>query len=295
MSHSPYEVASPAFVFSEPDALLEEAERMAAMPRFDRAVREYTNRAMRFRQGDKLINKLISYDKRWRVVGYLLYFALDQERYGAQGGASYGRLHDICTARLQISPRVLKTALALLRLSGAVRVVPSDKDARLKLHQPTARLFDFVDEWLHYAVNTLDILEPQIQRARMLREDPGFPRRFLVSMGRERLEDKPMVNRMPEYIAFVGRRDGASAVLLSIILADMDEAALSSRAELAARFSLSKTQVNAVIAEAETAGFVFMENGTPRPTAHLLASHRRWISIELAGYARHMLPVTGCP
>ena len=62
------------------DPLLEEAARLAALPTFHCAVREYTIRATGFRRGPRVVNKLISYDKRWRVVSYLLYFALDRMR-----------------------------------------------------------------------------------------------------------------------------------------------------------------------------------------------------------------------
>jgi DNA-binding MarR family transcriptional regulator len=272
------------------DPLLEEATRLAALPTFHSAVREYTIRATAFRRGPRVVNKLISYDKRWRVISYLLYFALDHERYGPAGGATYKRLLDVCTTQLAISPRVLKTALALLQISGYVKTVRNDSDRRSKSYQPTARIFEFVHQWLSYAVNTLDVLEPEMQRARLLREDPEFAKRFLVQAGRARLEDGPIVNRMPNYIAFFGRREGASAVLLAVALSHMDKTDVPSRNEIANRFSISKTQVNTILAEAEAEGFIRFAAGAPRPTELLLEAQRRWISIELATYVQAMRP-----
>ena len=277
------------------DPLLEEAARLAALPTFDRAVREYMIRAAGFRRGPRVMNKLISYDKRWRVVAYLLYFALDHERYGPAGGATYKRLLELCTARLAISPRVLKTVLALLQVSGYVKTVRNAGDRRSKFYQPTARLFEFVHQWLSYAVNTLDILEPEMQRARLLREDPEFAERFLVHGARAQLEDEPIVNRMPNYIAFFGRREGATAVLLAVMLSHMDETDVPSRNEIATRFSMSKTQVNTIFAEAEAEGLLRSAGGAPRPTELLLEAHRRWISIELAFYAQYMQPACRSP
>ena len=43
-------------------------------------------------------------------------------------------------------------------------------DRRLRIYQPTERLIGFVRRWLSYPVVALDILEPQGQRARRLRE-----------------------------------------------------------------------------------------------------------------------------
>ena len=272
------------------DPLLEEAARLAALPTFHRAVREYTIRAAVFRRGPRVVNKLISYDKRWRVVSYLLYFALDHERYGPAGGATYKRLLDLCTTKLAISPRVLKTVLALLQVSGYVKTVRSDSDRRSKFYQPTARIFEFVHQWLSYAVNTLDILEPEMQRARLLREDPEFATRFLVYGGRARLEDEPIVSRMPNYIAFFGRREGATAVLLTVVLSHMDKTDVPSRNQIATRFSMSKTQVNTIFAEADAEGLLRFEAAGPRPTELLLEAHRRWISIEMAFYAQCMRP-----
>jgi DNA-binding MarR family transcriptional regulator len=292
----PETLVSKAFDHIEPcgpagsDPLLEEAARLAALPAFKRAEREYAIRATAFRRGPRVMNKLISYDKRWRIVSYLLYFALDHERYGPTGGATYNQLLHVCTTRLAISPRILKTVLALLQLSGYVKTVRSERDRRSKFYQPTARMFEFVHQWVSYAANTLDILEPELQRARSLREDPEFARRFLVAGGRAGLEDEPIVNRMPNYIAFFGRREGATAILLAVILAQMDDTAVPSRNELATRFSLSKTQVNTIFAEAEDAGLIRFAAGAPRPTQILLEAQRRWISIELAFYAQHMRP-----
>ena len=104
---------------------------------------------------------------------------------------------DLCTTRLTISPRVLKTVLALLQVSGYVKTIRSESDGRSKFYQPTARIFEFVHQWVSYAANTLDILEPEMQRARLLREDPEFAKRFLIHGGRAQLEDEPIVNRMP--------------------------------------------------------------------------------------------------
>ena len=161
---------------AEPDELIAHAARLLALPAFPRAVREYTVGLARFRESPRLANKLISYDTRWRVVGYLLYLAADRQRFGTDGGATYGRMLEICTRRQEVSPRVLKTMLALLKFTGFVETV-SSADRRSKLYRPTARMDQFVNLWLSYAVSALDILEPDMQRRRMLREVQARRRR----------------------------------------------------------------------------------------------------------------------
>jgi hypothetical protein len=271
------------------DALVAEAAILAALPAFPAAMREYTVGLARFRESTRLANKLISYDTRWRVVGYLLYLAADRERFGPKGGATYGRLLEICTRRQEASPRVLKTMLALLKFFGFIETVRSEADQRSKYYRPTARMDGFVRPWLSYAVNSLDILQPRMQRAMMLRDDRGFAERFLVSGGRSHLTDEPPADKMPDFIAFYGGRDGAGAVVLAVMLADFDGTKLPTRTDIAKRFGLSRTQIGNIIAEGKTAGFFEVDaTGTPSPTARLRDRYGRWISIELAFYARHM-------
>ena len=276
---------------AEPDELIAHAARLLALPAFPRAVREYTVGLARFRESPRLANKLISYDTRWRVVGYLLYLAADRELFGPEGGATYGRMLDICTRRREVSPRVLKTMLALLKFTGFVETVRSDADRRSKIYRPTARMDQFVNLWLSYAVSALEILEPDMQRTPMLREDPGFPDRFLVSGGRDHLANTPPADRMPEFMALYGARDGAGAAVLSVMLADIDGTPVPSRAAIANRFGLSKTQVSNVLTVGEAKGFFTLDGaGVPAATQRLRDNYASWISIELAFYARHMQP-----
>ena len=273
------------------DQLLAEAARLRALPAFPGAVREYTVGLMRFREAPRLINKLTSYDARFRVNGYLLYLHADRERFGPDGGATYGRLYDLCTRRSEVSPRSLKTTLALLKLTGFVQSVRSESDRRSKFYRPTARMFGFVEQWLTYAVRALDALDPQARREAMLRDDPAFIERFLVSGGRDHVANEPPAGRMPDFIGFFGAREGAATVIISVMLADIDASTLPSRGDIARRFGLSKSQVSNIIVEGARLGF-FQVDATAVPTAtpHLRDSYRQWISIELAFYARHMQP-----
>lgn len=271
------------------DLLLAESANLRALPAFPQAVREYTVGLARFREAPRLINKLISYEARFRVTGYLLYVDADREMFGP--GVTYGQLHQLCTRRQEVSPRVLKTTLAMLKLAGFIKTLRSDTDRRSKFYRPTAHMFDFVNQWLTYAVNALDVLQPEARRAQMLRNDQTFIERFLVSGGRDHVTTEPPADRMPEFIGFFGSREGAAAVVLAVMLADIESTPLPSRAHIAKRFGLSKTQIFNVIVEGARLGFLILDDaGIPSPTPRLRDSYRRWISIELAFYARHMRP-----
>ena len=275
---------------AEPDPLLAQAARFAAMPAFEAAVQAYILGMTGFRRSHRLINKLISYHARWRVVGFLLYLHADRERFGPDGGATYGNLLEMCNRR-EMSPRVLKTVLAVLQFTGFVTARRSSGDLRSKVYAPTPRMDGFMQPWLRYATGTLDILEPEVRRAEMLTNDPAFVDRFLVSSGRDHATATPLVERMPEFVAFFGAREGAGAVLLPIIRADMDGTPVPSRAELAKTFGFSKSQVTNVLILGQTLGyFALNADGVPAPTSLLRKTFRQWVSIELAFYAQHMQP-----
>ncbi|MDP2408913.1 MAG: hypothetical protein Q8M26_01370 [Pseudolabrys sp.] len=278
----------------EADLLLAQAERFAAMPSFDEAVRAYIDGMTGFRRSNRLMNKLIFSHARWRLAGYLLYLNADRERYGPDGGATYGHLLAMCNRPPEISPRVLKTMLALLQFTGFVTVARNKSDSRSKIYQPTPRMQDFMQPWLRYATGTLDILEPDMRRAQLWKDDPGFIDRFLVSSGRAHETARPLVQYMPEWVAFFGTREGAGAVVLAIMRADIDGTAVPSRAELSRAFGLSKTQVTKVLQIGEAQGYFTLDAaGVPAATDLLRTTFRQWVATELAFYARHMRPPAG--
>jgi len=271
------------------DPLLAEAAALRALPQFPQAVREYTTSLARFRESLRIFTKLVANETRFRTVRFLLYLDADRERFGDDGGASYSRLLELCTRRQEVSPRVLKTTLALLTLTGFVETRRGTTDSRQKFYHPTARLLDYTRQRVSHAARVLDLLEPQLQRARRLEEDPNFLRRLLAAAGRGAIDGTPPAERMPEFMAFYGGQEGAAPLVFSVILADFDGLAVPSRAAIAKRFGLSKTQVTNLIADAARLGYVSVDDkGVPAATPELRATFQRWVSIELAYHARHM-------
>jgi hypothetical protein len=94
---------------------------------------------------------------------------------------------------------------------------------------------------------------------------------------------------MAEYIAFFGSRGGAGAVLLAVMLADIDGTKVPSRAQHGKHFGFSKTQIINVLADGEARGYFTLDDtGAPAPTPHLRGIFHKWVSLELAFYAAHM-------
>jgi hypothetical protein len=273
------------------DEIDEIAVRFAAMPAFPLAVGEYIVTMTSMRQRFRLLNKVISHNARWRVAAFLMYLSADRERFGPDGGATYTNLLEMCRRRAEIKPRVLKTVLALLLITGSVKVARKEDDRRSKFYQPTERMHEFMRHWMGNSTRVLDILEPEKRRSQLLRDDPGFCDRFLVSSGRAHLTAVPLVERMPEHTAFFGSRDGAAAVAHAVLLAEIDDLPVPSRAELTKLYGFSKTQFTKVLTDGVRRGYFVVDSaGVPAPTSRLRASYSKWVSIELAFYAFHMQP-----
>lgn len=273
------------------DPLLAEAAQLRALPAFPDAVREYTIAIARFREAPRLINKLIASETRFRLTAYVFCFAAYYERHGPLGGVTYTQLLELCESREELTPRTLKTTLSLLKLAGFVKTVRHPSDRRSKSYHPTPRMMDFVSNWMPHAVNALDAVQPDMQRARMLEQDPDFIPRFAAAAGHAHATGIPLIDRMPEFTRFFGKREGAIPIVLAIMLSDIMSTPLPSRAQIARRFGLSKTQVSNMVAEGTELGFFSTnETGIPCATAYLRESYSRFISIELAFYARHMRP-----
>jgi hypothetical protein len=152
-------------------------------------------------------------------------------------------------------------------------------------------MMGFVRRWLSYPVATLDILEPQLERTRLLRDDPFFVEHFLVSGGRHFITATPLTERVPELNFFSDGPEGAFLILVLVRLAEMHRQALPSRAKIARRFGLSKTQVTRVLAGGAERGFFSLgAEGTPSATPKARALFDRWIALELAFYAENMQP-----
>ena len=201
------------------DPLLAVAAQLRASPAFPDAVREYTIAIARFREAPRLINKLIASETRFRLTAYVFCFATYYERHGPQGGVTYTQLLNLCASREELTPHTLRTTLTLLKLGGFVKTSRHPFDRRSKSYHPTPRMMDFVRSWMPHAVNALDAVQPDMQRARMLAQDPDFIPRFAAAAepGANRqafrtIEDAGVEHdrrRQPPWL-FRNRRDGYS-------------------------------------------------------------------------------------
>lgn len=264
---------------------------MRATGNFAAALRDYTFALTDFRQDPRVVNKLISHDKRFRVLTHLLHLHAAKVLAGGKGGITYGEMVGLCAQQPDIGLRVLKTMLPLMAFAGHVSVARDDHDHRVKIYTPTSKLFALVRARLAPIIVALQMLQPDVPRAALLRDDPLFLMRALYRIGDSLLEGEPQFNQLPEYTNFLGGREGAAQVVYAVMLADMDATVLPSRGAVAKQFGLSKTQVWSVFSEGERIGyFANDESGTPAATDKLRHHYAAWTALELAVSARVLSP-----
>jgi hypothetical protein len=270
------------------DLLTATAARFAAAPSFPNAALRFSEGYVGLRQGSKLLSKLLSREASWRVIGHLLYLYADREQFGADG-ATYGRLLDLCTRRSGVSRRTLRTMLELLRIAGFTAARVSESDRRVKIYEPTERMLDFLRRWLASVTAAADLLEPQHQRTRSLNGDCSFIERFLIASGRNFAAATPPTTRLPELSFFANGPENALVIFAGIRLAEMQGVALGSRAKVARRLGLSKTQVTRIIGAGVKHGFFSLDDdGVPAVTPAARALYNRWVALELAFYVANM-------
>ncbi len=269
------------------EQLRAEADGLRAAPAFEQAVAVYLAELVRWRETSPLMHKLSAHKGRMHVTGYLLHLSAVDQVAGGDGGVSYGALFELCVGKKgEVGARVLKTTLALLRLAGFVQTWRGAADGRVVFYRPTARMYDHAKLAYGYAAAALDVLEPEAERRRNLDAGGAFLQRMLMSAGKAHAEAPPN-DLMPDFIGFIGEREGAGAVLAALM--QSPEGEVPSRAGLASRFGLSKSQVTKILEEGAARGYFRMDAaGLPTVTDSAREAFRRWISIELAFHARHM-------
>lgn len=267
--------------------LIARAATLRSTPAFARAVETYVRGQGAFQKRSRLVNALVSNDARWRVISYVTYLAFDVETYGRLGGATGFRLVDFCSSNGEAKPRTVKTMLALLQLTGFVRVLASPDDKRVKHYQPSEKLYGYARDWVAAMADTLDVAEPGRARGRRIREDRPFFERTAVEAGRIHMSGgQPHPRAKNARIAELSARMGGASVICAVLIAAHDGAALDSAATLARRYALSKSQVSALLTQGHRRG-LFGRDATDGfvPTPLLLMSMGEWVSYEVALFA----------
>ncbi len=144
-------------------------------PRFPDARKLYLDRFLGVYGHDPFLVRLLIESGRFLVYHLAVVLDAGQDPARRETWFTIGRLkQQIVASGLGASARQVDHLVARLREVGFLDVVPSDKDRRLRLLKPTAKMLAHDRDWLaaHYAPLTL--LCPHNDYGPVMRRDPAF-------------------------------------------------------------------------------------------------------------------------
>lgn len=272
------------------DPLKDLAAAIAAHPGCDRAVLHYAQTLLAWRQGPRLLNKLVSSHARTQIISYIMYLHYSADPADPDSGPTYLKLLALTERRKDCGPRALKTALALLRLAGFVHVSPGTNDRRLRIYSPTEKMQEYFRQWYTRTLGALDcIVEGQDYAARVLR-DRYFLADLVVASGQPYIERRiPVVSDFPDLFELFAI-EGGFPMTAALIVARLRDEPYPSPTSLAGQFGASASQMRNVLRKLSELGFVTVgEGGKVEDCTPLLKAFKAFIARELALYAKYAL------
>jgi hypothetical protein len=269
--------------------LREQAERLRALPNFQHAQDRYIIELANYRETTRPIAKLIANEDRYRVVNFICAMWAENIAAGGTGAMTYGQLYNI-VERGEVTARLLKTTLSLATHSKFLVKAPNPEDRRSWLYTPTALMLDHPRLWGMANAIALDELLPGRRRVeRMERGDRDAIVHLLRSAGREFVAGVQPMTVQLEFMQFWGHKEGAALFSLGLLAAEAQGLPPPTRAELATRFALSKSQITFLVGMGRDLGLYTVEDGEVAPTDLLREQHAEFAALCLVFLDAHML------
>jgi hypothetical protein len=246
MSIPPQSVASTVHA---PEAIL-------AHPRFAAARAAFVDAVLALHEGDAFHNRLLVEAVRQVTFNLLISLHLRHDASDPTTSPTMGRLKEELSVFSLASPRRIDALVARLIHLGYLKSRPAERDRRMRILTPTAKMMSLDREWLAYHYVPLQVMFPD-SYAEPLRRDPAFQRaQRLVALDFSAKGAQIMASN-PAVMRFMNRDAG---VLVLIKLVQMSTAADGaeglSYTDIGTRFGVSRTHVRTVLEEAAQHGDV---------------------------------------
>ena len=233
-------------------------EEILAHDRFAVARARYVDAILALYEGDAFLTRVMG--EAARAVIFLVILCLDAG-YDPDDRATWLTLKRLKQQMAQYglsSPRHIESTVALLVHNGFLESIPSQRDRRLRLLTPTARMLSHDRDWLAANYLPLQLMFPDPGYGAVMQRDPAFRRALRrIAMGFSG-RGAEILGGNPDMMLFLARDAG---VLILFKLAQMAGASDGSAVELdykdiGARFCVSRTHVQKILQDAARAGLV---------------------------------------
>jgi hypothetical protein len=226
-----------------------------AHPRFAAARTAYVEAILDLYEGDAFLNRLLVEAGRLVTFNTIVSLSCAHDAADRATWPTMRRLKAELKAFGLSSERRIEDLVAGLVHFDLLELRPSDRDGRLRLLTPTARMLALDRDWLAANYVPLHVMFPDPGYAQPVERDPAFQRAHrAVALGFSARGAQLMAGN-PAMMRYMSRDAGAVILIKLIHLTAAGDAVEElSYTELGARFGVSRTHVRLVLEDAERNG-----------------------------------------
>lgn len=271
------------------DPLHEISQAVMRHPGFEVAAMRYAGNVVGWRKRLGRFNR-VGTNLGFHIVNYTMYLDFARRAGQSEQGATYSAILEICESRKQCGGRALRTVLTLLTVLGHLRVERLKCDARIRVYVPSDRMIQEATDIYGYAMGALEELVPNSDYGRRIEDDPTLLWQLISRSGRAIIEDGIRITEhFPELDRIISQAGGLPTTI-SLTHANMTDASMPSTREIAKNFTISPSQVRAVLAAADEAGLINRsKDGDIADVGPLVAAHKGLLARELALHIKYTL------
>jgi hypothetical protein len=235
------------------------ADDILAHPRFAAARTAFVEAVLGLYEGDAFLNRLLIEASRQIIFNIIVsqYF-----RYDEADRATWPTMRALkqqMTVFGLSSPRRIEDLVAGLVRFGYLEARPSQRDGRVRILTPTAKMIALDQDWLIANHRPLQVMFPDPGYSRVIERDPVFQRAHrLVALGFSARGSQILAGN-PAIMLFMNRNAGMTILIKLVQMLDVaggNGVEKLSYADIGARFGVSRTHVRTILQDAERAGLV---------------------------------------
>jgi DNA-binding MarR family transcriptional regulator len=261
-----------------------------AHPRFPAARTEFVEAVLGLYEGDAFLNRLLLEAARQITFNMIvsLYFGYDET--DRDTWPTMQALKKQMTAFGLSSPRRIEDLVARLVQSGYLETLISQRDGRVRILTPTAKMISLDQDWLTALYRPLQVMFPDPGYSEVIDRDPVFQRtQRLVALGFSAHGSEILAGN-PDIMLFMNRDAGMTILTKFVQMLDAaggDAVEKLSYSDIGARFGVSRTHVRTMLQDAERAGLVALSGHGGRLVElkpAVLTAFDRFIADSMSGH-----------
>lgn len=224
-------------------------------PRFATARTAYVEAVLGLYEGDAFLNRLLMEAGRQVTFNIIVSLHCAHDEADRATWPTMRRLKEELRISGLSSERRLEDLVARLVHFGLLELRPSDRDRRVRLLTPSARMLALDRDWLAAHHVPLRVMFPDPGYRQAVERDPAFQRvHRAMALGFSAEGAKPMA-RHSAMMRYLGR-DAGMMILFKLVQMTAAAGAIEelSYTDLGARFGVSRTHVRTLLADAERNG-----------------------------------------